>query len=43
MAHSRANKRTDAFYLGEDWARVKVKQDERALGWPLVRFEVNFQ
>lgn len=32
----------DAFYLGDDGSLIKVKQNERALGFPTVRFEVNF-
>jgi hypothetical protein len=36
-------KRThDAFYLLDSGQLQPVRQDERALGWPTVRFEVNF-
>jgi hypothetical protein len=33
----------DAYYLADDGKPVRVKNKERALGWPLVRFEVDFQ
>src|SRR5262245_11930678 len=33
----------DAYYLADDGKPVRVKSKERALGWPLVRFEVDFQ
>jgi hypothetical protein len=33
----------DAYYLADDGKPVKVKKNERALGWPLVRFEVDFR
>lgn len=32
----------DAFYLGDDGRTIPVRRDERAVGWPTVRFEVNF-
>src|SRR5207244_1181948 len=32
----------DAFYL-VDGEPVPVKQDERAVGWPTVRFEITFK
>lgn len=33
----------DAFYLLDNGRNQPVQQDERAVGWPTVRFEVNFQ
>jgi hypothetical protein len=38
-----ARKKRDASYLADDGTSFPVKMDERALGWPLVRFEVKFQ
>jgi hypothetical protein len=38
-----AKQRHDAFYLADDGTSFPVKMDERALGWPTVRFEVRFQ
>jgi hypothetical protein len=38
----RPNPGGDAFYLGDDGKSFPVKMDERALGWPTVRFELNF-
>jgi hypothetical protein len=38
-----ARRWNDAYYLTDDGLTVPVKRDERALGWPLVRFEVKFQ
>jgi hypothetical protein len=32
----------DAFYLGDNGHLIPVRQDERAVGWPTVRFEINF-
>jgi hypothetical protein len=32
----------DAFYLLDNGQREPVRQDERAVGWPTVRFEINF-
>jgi hypothetical protein len=32
----------DAFYLGDDGKPMPVKMDERALGWPTVRLDINF-
>jgi hypothetical protein len=39
----RVDDRGNAFYLADDGRRVHVKTNERALGWPLVRFEVDFR
>jgi hypothetical protein len=33
----------DAYYLADDGKPFRVKNKERALGWPLVRFEVDFR
>lgn len=33
----------DAFYLGDDGEPFPVGKNERALGWPTVRFEVDWQ
>lgn len=33
----------DAYYLADDGKPFHVKKNERALGWPLVRFEVDFR
>lgn len=38
----RVNSRYAAYYLGDDGAPIRVRGNERALGWPLVRLEVNF-
>ena len=35
--------RRDAYYIDDDGKPFPVKMDERALGWPTVRFEVKFQ
>jgi len=39
----RINDERDAYYLADDGSPFRVKKNERALGWPLVRFEVDFQ
>jgi hypothetical protein len=40
---SRSNDERDAYYLADDGKPFHVKKNERALGWPLVRFEVDFR
>jgi hypothetical protein len=35
-------RRTPAFYLLDDGTLQRVRPDERAIGWPTVRFEINF-
>jgi len=35
-------RRTEAFYLLDDGSLQRVRQDERAVGWPTVRFEITF-
>jgi hypothetical protein len=39
----RVDERRNAYYLADDGRPFHVKHNERALGWPLVRFEVDFQ
>lgn len=39
----RASDRGNAYYLADDGRPFHVRGNERALGWPLVRFEVDFQ
>jgi hypothetical protein len=39
----RANDERSAYYLADDGRPFHVKKNERALGWPLVRFEVDFR
>jgi len=36
-------RRAPAFYLLDDGSLQKVRQDERAVGWPTVRFEITFE
>jgi hypothetical protein len=39
----RSNRKTPAFYLGDDMGtRVSVQQAERSVGFPTVRLEVSF-
>lgn len=40
--HVKPRRGNDAFYLLDNGKLQRVKQDERAVGWPTVRFEVNF-
>ena len=35
-------RRTQAFYLLDDGSLQRVRPDERAVGWPTVRFEITF-
>jgi len=35
-------RRTEAFYLLDDSSLQRVRPDERAIGWPTVRFEITF-
>jgi hypothetical protein len=40
--HMKAGRGQAAFYLLDDGRLERVQQDERAAGWPTVRFEANF-
>src|SRR5439155_681600 len=35
-------RRTQAYYLLDDGSLQRVRPDERAVGWPTVRFEITF-
>lgn len=40
--HVKPRRGQDAFYLRDNGKLQPVRQDERAVGWPTVRFEINF-
>jgi hypothetical protein len=40
--HKKARRGEEAFYLLDNGKLDKVRQDERAVGWPTVRFEITF-
>ena len=40
--HKKPERGEDAFYLRDNGKLQEVRQDERAVGWPTVRFEINF-
>jgi hypothetical protein len=37
-----ARRSQEAFYLLDNGSLDRVRQDERAVGWPTVRFEITF-
>ncbi len=40
--HQKPRRGEDAFYLLDNGRQQRVRQDERAVGWPTVRFEITF-